>query len=666
MNKEKALARIEKLRETINHHRFLYHVKDTSEISEAALDSLKDELSKLESKYPELITPDSPTQRVAGAVLDSFNKVPHKVRQWSFDDAFDREDLENFVIRGKNILEKEHNDQNIQFFCEQKIDGLKIILEYSGGKLVRAATRGDGVTGEDVTENAKTINTIPLTLQEPVDGIFEGEVFMTRSAFDALNEKRKKKGETLFANPRNAAAGTMRQLDPSIVKERALSCFVYDAHVENAVYTTQEEEIQFLEMLGFHVNTERRLCNSIDNVMDFYSEQSKKKDSYNFWIDGLVVKVNDISQQKALGYTGKSPRFAIALKFPAEQTTTIVKGISLQIGRTGVITPIAELEPVSVAGTTVARATLHNAEEIERLDIRIGDTVIIEKAGDIIPKVVEVVDSMRPSNTKKYMFPKKVEGCGGDGSIEKVPGEVAYRCVSMDSSEIQKKRLEYLVSKKAFNIDGLGGKLIDRLFDKGLISRPADLWRLQRDELLTLEGFKERSVDNLLTAIDAKRSIPFKRFIIGLGLPEVGEEGAALLTEHFPNIEALISSSIEEISSIHGFGEITAEHIHAWFSNDENLEMVNQLMNVLKVEYSKQERKEHPEITGKTFVITGSFEGYSRDEIKELLQNYGGKVVGSVSKKVDVLLAGDKAGSKLAKANSLGVGVRGAELLEEL
>ena len=379
-----------------------------------------------------------------------------------------------------------------------------------------------------------------------------------------------------------------------------------------------------------------------------------------------MVKVNDISQQLALGYTGKSPRFAIALKFPAEQTTTLVQDISLQVGRTGVITPIAELRPVSVAGTTVARATLHNAEEIERLDIRIGDTVIIEKAGDIIPKVVEVVGSLRPSGTKRFTFPKKIEGCGGDGYIEKVPGGVAYRCVSMDSNQIQKKRLEYLVSKKAFNIDGLGVKLIDRLFDQGLLSNPADLWKLKRDDLLALEGFKEKSVDNLLRSIHEKSMIPFKRFIIGLGLPEVGEEGAALLAEYFPDIETLMETSVEEISAIHGFGDITAEHVHAWFSKEENCQMVQELLQVVTVEYFKQEKKEHPEITDKTFVITGSFEGYTRDEIKELLQTYGGKVVGSVSKKVDVLLAGEKAGSKLNRAELLGVRVAGAELLKSL
>ena len=666
MNKSEAHKRISKLRETINHHRFLYHVHDTSEISEAALDSLKGELAKLEQQFPELVTPDSPTQRVAGAVLDSFQKIEHKVRQWSFDDAFDRQDLEAFVTRAQNMLEKEHAATEMEYFCEQKIDGLKVILEYRDGVLVTAATRGDGIVGEDVTENAKTISTVPLLLKRPASGIFEGEIFMTRSSFNTVNAERKKAGEALFANPRNAAAGTMRQLDPGIVRERNLSCFVYDAHLKEPPFNTQQGEIQFLEELGFHVNTERKLCTSINEVMNFYMEQSEKKERYNFWIDGLVIKVNDLEQQRALGYTGKSPRFAIALKFPAEQTTTIVENISLQIGRTGVITPIAELRTVSVAGTKVARATLHNAEEIERLDVRVGDTVIIEKAGDIIPKIVEVVLSLRPHGTKRYTFPQNVEGCGGDGSIEKVPGEVAYRCVSLDSDVINKKRLEYLVSKRAFNIDGLGTKLVDRLYDQGLIRYPHDIWNLEREKLLELEGFKEKSVDNLLKAIEDKRTITMSRFIIALGLPEVGEEGAALLSEHFESIDELIAANANDIASIHGFGEITAEHIVNWFAKSSNRDMVENLLGVVHIQDRNTIAQERPGITGKTFVITGSFEGYTRDEIKSLLQSYGGKVVGSVSKKVDVLLAGEKAGSKLSKAQELGLKVAGDELLERL
>jgi len=647
------ISRIKKLRTTIDHHRFLYHVRDESEISEAALDSLKDELKKIEQEYPELVTADSPTQRVAGAVLDAFEKVPHKVRQWSFDDAFNKEDLEQFVIRARNILAKESDSTDFAFLAEQKIDGLKVILEYQNGLLQTAATRGDGVVGENVTENAKTIESIPLKLTSNVSGIFEGEIFMAKSSFESLNTQRAENGEELFANPRNAAAGTMRQLDSSIVAQRKLSCFVYDiADLGTVMPKTQQQELEMLETLGFTVNTERKLCESIDKIFDFYNKQQQTKESFNYWIDGLVIKINEIEIQNILGYTGKSPRHSIALKFPAEQTTTVVENISLQVGRTGVITPIAELRPVSIAGSTVARATLHNAEEIERLDVRVGDTVIIEKAGDIIPKVVEVVLSLRPTNTKQYAFPTKIRECGGDGSIEKIEGQVAYRCVSLDSADIQKKRLEYFASKKAINIDGLGPQLLNRLYDAGLVATPADIYSLQKDDLLQLEGFKERSVQKLLDSIETTREIPFKRFITALGLPEVGEESALLLADKFDVIQDLRDAETTALENIHGIGSVVAENIVQWFAHPDNVRLVNDLLQHVSIAYDTLTQS-HAEITDKTFVITGSFDAFSRDDIKDMVRSYGGKIGSSVSKNTDVLIAGTKAGSKLQKAQEM-------------
>ena len=650
------ISRAKKLRETINYHRHLYHVLDTEEISEAALDSLKDELKKLELEYPSLVTPDSPTQRVAGAVLDKFEKVTHQVAQWSFDDAFSFADLEQFKKRADNYLQKNGSVTDFEYLCEQKIDGLKIILEYVDGVLVTAATRGDGKVGENVTVNAKTIKTIPLRLNQDISGIFEGEIFMPKYSFEEINKRRSKEGEELFANPRNAAAGTMRQLDSSVVERRNLACFIYDiASLEGEELARQSDELAFLEELGFYVNKERRLCADLDEVWSYYEEQGKKKDTFGFWIDGMVVKIDEVQTQQALGHTGKAPRFAIALKFPAEQTTTLVKDITLQVGRTGVITPVAELEAVSVAGTTVARATLHNAEEIDRLDVRIGDTVVIEKAGDIIPKVVEVVTSLRPENTKKYTFPKKVSGCGGDGSIEKIPGQVAYRCVDRDSGDMAKRKLHYFVSKKAFDIDGLGPQIIDKLMDTGLVSEPADIFTLTKNQILELEGFKEKSAENLISGVAQKSIISLTRFIISLSIDEVGEETALLLATHFSSFKEIRDARIEQLVAIDGIGPIMAENIVHWFNQEKNSVVIDNLLKYVTIEEFLMKDAGSLPLTGKSVVVTGTLPTLSRDAAKDHIRALGGKVGSSVSKNTDILLAGEKAGSKLQKAQELGV-----------
>jgi len=669
-----AKKRIEKLKKVINHHRYLYHVKNISEISEQALDSLKDELKKLETKYPQLLTEDSPSQRVAGKVLDGFEKVTHKVEQWSFDDAFNREDLESWEKRNRNFLEKaagrelrSRPNKQFQYFCELKIDGLKIILEYKNGVLKNAATRGDGKVGEDVTENIKTIESIPLHLQKNISGIFEGEIYISKKNFDRINRKQKKEGKELYANPRNLAAGTLRQLDTKIVAERKLDAFIYDVAQSNEKkWKTQKEEMEWMEKLGFTVNKNNFLAKNISEVFDFYNKQIKKREKYDYWIDGIVLKINDIKTQEILGYTGKSPRYAIALKFPAEQKTTIVKNIELQVGRTGVITPVAILEPVEVAGTTVARASLHNEDEIKRLDVRIGDTVIIEKAGDIIPKVISVLKEFRKNNAKKFVFPKKVAGCGGDGSIEKIDGQVAYRCVNMDSLELKTRKLSYFVSKKAFDISELGPKNIETFLKKELISEPADIFNLTISDIEPLDGFGKKSAENIVGAIAEKKNISLVRFLVALGIDEVGEESALLLAEKFQNLKNLQNASLEKLEEIHGIGSVMAEKIFSFFRNEKNKIIIKDLLAVVKVEDFKKEEIEDNYFKDKKVLITGTFKNFSRDQLKEIIRKKGGKNVSSISANTDILLAGEKAGSKLEKAKKFGTIILKEKELEKL
>lgn len=656
--------RVEHLHEVINHHRHLYHVENRSEISEEALDSLKDELKKIEEEYPELITPDSPTQRVAGESLPFFEKVTHQVEQWSFDDAFDREDLDNWEKRAERYL---GDGTNLDYFCELKIDGLKVILKYADGQLVTAATRGNGKVGENVTTNVRTIESIPLVLTEPVSGIFEGEIYMPRDQFDRLNKEQEKKGEELYANPRNVAAGTLRQLDPRIVADRKLDAFIYDiSEIQGLDFDTQEEEMITLSRLGFKTNLERKYCKDISDVWDYYQSQIEKKEAYEYWIDGVVVKVNNISTQDRLGYTGKSPRFAIALKFPAEQKTTVIRDIHLQVGRTGVITPVAIMDPVSIAGTTVSRATLHNEEEIERLDVRIGDTVVIEKAGDIIPKVLQVLTEFRSKNAKPYRFPKTVEGCGGEGKIEKIPGQVAYRCVDRHSGDMARRKLHYFVGKSAFDIDGLGPKIVDLLMDQGLVSEPVDLFTLEPGDIEGLEGFKEKAIENLIRGIADRRTILFERFIISLSIDGVGEENAILLARNYPTLDDLQSTDVETLLHIDGIGEVLAQGIVDYFRRESNQKRISDLLEHVTIDYSLGTQGTKSGVfAGKTVVATGTLENYSRDGIKDLIRKQGGKVSGSVTGSTDLVIAGEKAGSKLTKAQELGIEVWNEERLQK-
>lgn len=649
--------RIAKLRTAIHRHRYLYHVENRSEISEAALDSLKDELKKIETEYPELITPDSPTQRVAGEPLPGFQKVTHTVAQWSFDDAFTYDDIEQFETRARNILEKSAVEVgDVEYMCELKIDGLKIILTYEHGKLMTAATRGDGVVGEDVTANARTIESIPLVLEQPVSGVFEGEVFLPKHAFEELNARARAAGEETFANPRNVAAGTMRQLDPRVVADRHLDCFMYDIGALRGAELpqTQNEELQLLRALGFKTNPHSVSVRGLKRVWDMYEAWIKRRESEDYWIDGVVIKINDRKMQEMLGYTGKGPRFAIALKFPAEQKTTVVESIDFQVGRTGVITPVANLKPVSIAGTTVARATLHNEDEIRRLDLRVGDTVIIEKAGDIIPKVVQVLAELRPKRSVQFEWPSVVPGCGGDGRIERVPGTAAWRCVSRDSEAQVIRRLAYFTSKKAFDIDGLGTKVVEKLVSVHDITTPDELFTLTVDDFLQLPGFAQLSAEKAVAALHKARTVTFDRFLVGLSIDHVGEEVARRIAAHAGTVQRLLDMSVQELVAIDGVGAIVAESLHTFLHDPKSRTLIDQLLVHLTIhEY----REAIGFLQGKTFVITGTLRAYGREAAKAEIRAHGGSVADSVSKQTTYLVAGSDAGSKLEKARALGVRV---------
>ena len=659
-------VRVEKLREAINRYRYLYHVEDREEIPAEALDALKHELTQLEEQYPELVTPDSPTQRVMGMPLPEFKKVTHTVAQWSFNDVFSEEELHAFDERiQKGVRERFGARAQATYTCELKIDGLKIVLTYEKGKLVTAATRGDGRVGEDVTQNIRTIESVPLLLTEPVDVVAEGEVWMGKRALAALNNARAAKGEMVFANPRNAAAGSIRQLDSKIAASRKLDTFIYDlAGSSIAIPETQMEELVFLKKLGFKVNREAIHAKTIDQVVMFWKKWQTGKEKEDFLIDGIVVKVNEQNFQEALGYTGKAPRFAIAFKFPAEQVTTIVEDIALQIGRTGILTPVAHLEPVSVGGVVVSRATLHNEDQIKRLDVRVGDTVVIQRAGDVIPEVVQVVPELRPRGAKPYEFPKKVPECGGDGSIERVKGMSAWRCVATDSAEQQRRRFAHFVGKHAFDIEGMGEKTVSLLLKEGLIGTYADIFTLTEGDLEGLEGFAELSSKNLIDAINAKRKIPLDRFLIGLSIPQVGEETARDLAAYFQTVEKIRHAGIEELEGISGVGDIVARSVFEWFRDKDNAHLLEVLLKEISVLEGKA--RATGSFSGKTFVLTGTLSSLSREKAAQEIRARGGKVSGSVAKKTDYVVAGIDPGSKYDTARSLGVPILSEEKFHAL
>ena len=654
--KELAQTRLVSLRKTIEHHRYLYHVLDTSEISPEALDALKHELALIEDAYPDLVTSDSPSQRVAGKPLKGFKKIPHTVPQWSFNDAFTSDEMREFDERVKRFLKESFGRAVVpSYVCELKIDGLKVVLTYEDGILKSAATRGDGKVGEDVTANVKMIESVPLSLREKVSGVFEGEVWMAKSTLERLNKEEINAGREQYANPRNLAAGTIRQLDAAVVKARALDIFVYDVSALNStVPKTQIDELKLLQAFGFKVNKHFVECKTIEEVVAFWEKWQKKAPKEDYWVDGVVVKVNEQQYQEALGYTGKAPRFGIAFKFPAEQVTTVLEDIVLQVGRTGVVTPVAYLRPVSVAGSVVSRATLHNEDEIARLDVRIGDTVILQKAGDVIPDIVAVVKEMRTGKEKKFIFPKFVEDTDGTMSaIERIPGQAAHRALNKNMFAQKRRRFYYFVSKKGFDIDGCGPKVIDALLEAELISNFDDLFTITEGDILTLPRFAELSAKNLITAIDKARTITLGKFLTALSVSHVGEETAHDLAERFGSIEKLRTASFEDFNNVYGVGEVVARSLAEWFSSPHHRVLLDNLLSHVHIIKPQKIKSETLKLSGKTLVLTGTLLSLSRDEAKARVRALGGEIAESVSSKTSYVVAGENPGSKYKKAQEL-------------
>lgn len=658
MVSKEVAERAQKLRESIAKYRSAQHERDESLISPEALDSLKRELVALEAQYPELVTADSPTQRVAGKPLPELTKTTHVIPQWSLDDAFDEDDIRAFDKKVRTALLKAGERTPPTYVCELKIDGLHILLTYKGGELVLGATRGDGKTGEDVTHAIRTIRDIPERLKEPVDLIVEGEIYMSKKGFHALNRARKKAGEPLFANPRNSAAGSIRQLDPQITASRPLHAFLYDLEqLSVPIPETQSSELAYLRTLGLPVNPHDRKAQTIEGVIRYWKEwEGARREAEDYLIDGVVVKVESRAHQQLLGHTGKGPRYAIALKFAPEQVTTVLENIGLQVGRTGKLTPVAELRSVSVAGSTVSRATLHNEDFIRERDIRIGDTVVIQKAGDVIPEVVQVLTEFRTGKEQPWVFPTHSDLCGGDGRTERIPGEAAHRCVVRGSQKERERAFAHFVGKSALDIDGLGEKTVSLLLEKGLIREFDNIFSITYDQLIALDGFKEKSVRNTLSAIANAKSVPLDRFLVALSIDYVGEETALILARHFNTLHRLRQAGREDLRAVPQIGEVVADSVARWFHNESHQALLERLLTHLTVtRVAMPDRK--GVFTGMSVVVTGTLPTLSRERAETLVKTAGGKVAGSVSAKTSFVLAGEKAGAKLANAYKLGVSV---------
>lgn len=651
MDKNQAKDRIAKLRAEIEHHRYLYHVLDAPEISDGALDSLKNELENLEKQYPEFITEDSPTQRVGGSPLAKFKKVKHDKPMLSINDAFSRQDLDDWFERISKLTQA-----NLDFFCEPKIDGLAVSLRYENNKLVRAATRGDGLVGEDVTMNIRTIESIPLRLHDEKNQLpqvveIRGEVYMTKNVFDKLNKELSKQGEKTFANPRNAAAGSIRQLDPRLTAKRELKFMAYDIVTDLGLDSHQAVH-EKLKQIGFRAGDYLKLCKDLDEVFAWFNELKKIRNKLPYWIDGVVVMVNNLAVFNQLGFTGKAPRGILALKFPAEQVTTIVENVIVQVGRTGVLTPVAVLRPVTVAGTIVSRATLHNFAEIERLGIKIGDTVIIQKAGDIIPEVVQVIKNLRTGKEKNIKVPKRCPVC--NSPVVKPESEVNFYCSNKSCFAMQREQLYHFVSKNAFNIVGLGPKIIDQLIEEGLIEDAADIFALTKGDLEPLDRFAEKAASNLIASINQAKKISLARFIYALGIRHVGEQTAIALAENFFSLENLRKASQEKLAEINDIGPVVAKSIYDYFQQPKNIKLIEKLL-AAGVVISVAKKSKQNKFFGKNFVLTGTLSSLTRDQAKEYIRRFGGRVSSSVSRQTDYVVVGSEPGSKYAQAKKLGV-----------
>jgi len=653
----KSLEReIAKLRGEIRHHEYRYYVLSDPEISDFEFDKLIKRLQELEAQHPELVTPDSPTQRVGGQPAEEFPKVRHSVQMLSLDNTYSVDELREFDRRVRDLSGRE----SVEYVGELKLDGLSMSLTYENGMLVHGVTRGDGTTGEDVTSNVKTIRSVPLRVEpnkleaigHPKRFEVRGEVIMTLKAFEETNARREAAGEPKFANPRNSAAGTMRQLDPRIVAERRLDMYLYQLLVNGRVPLADHAKVlDALGKMGFKVNPHRKLCGSFEELLAYIQEWETKRDSLDYEIDGIVVKVNDTRLWEELGTTAKSPRWAVAFKYPARQATTRVNDIRAQVGRTGTLTPVADLEPVDVGGVTVSHATLHNMDEIERLGVKIGDTVLIQRAGEVIPQVVKVIK--QAPDGREFRMPKKCPVCGGE--VHRSEGEVAYRCVNAACPARLKESLLYFAGRRAMNIDGLGDKLVDQLVDKGLVHDVADLYRLTHEQLANLERMADKSAQNLMDEIENSKQAELARLIFALGIRFVGERTGQLLADHFGSLDKLKAASEEELLQVEEVGPRVSEAIREFFGEKRNRDVIEKLRKAGLHFEQKKARKAEGKLAGKQFVLTGTLPTYSRDDAKRLIEEAGGRVTGSVSKKTDYVVAGSDPGSKLDKAKSLGV-----------
>lgn len=656
MTIDEAAKRAEELRTRLNQWSREYYVEDKPTVEDYVYDKEYAELVAIEEQYPDLITSDSPTQRVGGKVLEGFEKVTHDIPLYSLNDVFSKEELIAFDQRVQKAV-----GRVVDYCCELKIDGLSVSLRYEDGNFVRGATRGDGTVGENITENLKTVRSVPIKLKEPMNIEVRGECFMPKRSFVQLNQDREAEGKDIFANPRNAAAGSLRQLDSKITAKRNLDTFLYTvADFGPMQAKTQYDALEELEKIGFHTNREKRLCHSIDEVWSYIEEYHDKRVDLPYEIDGIVIKVNEFSLQDQLGFTVKAPRWAAAYKFPPEEVETLIENIEWTVGRTGVVTPTAIMTPVRVAGTTVSRASLHNGDYIKLKDIRLKDTVLIYKAGDIIPGVSQVVLDKRPKDSEEYQLPTHCPVCGSE--LVHLDEEVALRCINPKCPAQMKEGLNHFVSRNAMNIDGLGPRVLEQMYDKKLVADVADLYKLTEEELLTLDKIKEKSANNILTAIDNSKDNSVERLIFGLGIRHVGAKAAKILAEHFGDLETLSKSDYESIIALDTIGDIIADSVVTYFSNEEVHELMNELKQAgVNFEYKGLRNAQLQEVESpfkeKTVVLTGKLTRFTREEAKETIENLGGKVTGSVSKKTDIVVAGEDAGSKLTKAQELGIEV---------
>lgn len=654
---------IESLRYEINRHNELYYQKSAPEISDAEFDRLLERLKTLETENPDLITPDSPTQRVGGRA-EGFKPFVHRVPLMSLDNSYDIDELKAFDERCRRLADGREFD----YVAELKIDGLSLALHYENGFLVAGATRGDGFTGDDVFSNVKMIRTVPLKLKGefPQKVEVRGEAFLSRSQFERINQELAEKEEKTFANPRNAASGTLRQLDSTVVRSRRLDLFPYDVlSGASKMFATHWESFQFLEKAGFHVNPNRALCPNIEKVVEFCNRMQEKRESLDYDIDGVVVKINSTRLQEEFGATNKAPRWAIAYKYPAMQATTQLNDIQVQVGRTGALTPVAYLEPVLLAGTTVARASLHNEDEIKRLNVKLGDWVLIEKSGEIIPQVLQVIESRRTGNEREYEFPKNCPVC--QTPVVRPAGEAVTRCPNADCPAKVKARILHFASRKALDIEGLGEILVGKLVDLGIIKNVADIYSLKLEAVAELERMAEKSATNLMNQIEASKDRSLQRLIYGLDIRHVGERYAKILARYFRSIENLQHATVEELDAIHEIGLAVAESVYNWMNNPRNVELIERLKSAcVKMKIGESHADANENFSGKTFVLTGKLETLTRDEAAALIEERGGRVSSSVSKKTDFVVAGSDAGSKLTKAESLSVKVLSEEEFKKM